>query len=785
MSWRIHVFGVRHLSPMGAWQLREFLQRLRPERILIEGLNDATPLLPDITRKESKPPLAILAYTADLPVRTLVYPFARYSPEYEAIRWAFEHDVAVEFFDLPSNIFLGLQEAELSYQECLRNQPNPDPSESDSPRRGAEAAAKPANMETARLERKSLYEQVATLAGERDYDTYWERRFEHNATPNFYFHAAYALGAAIRELEEDHPRWRAENLVREAYMRRRIVETIQSGISCEKIVAVCGAFHAPVLTDAFPAMSDAELESLPRRESKLTLMPYSYFKLSSISGYGAGNIAPAYFELLWQSLQDHGVTDLSKRYLSLVARHLRDAGTHRSTAEVIEAVRLAETLSAFKEGNAPTLADLRDAAVTLLGQGEMAGIANALAQVDVGTEIGQLPKGVSQTSIQEDFDRELHRLKLEKYRTAVAQNLDLDLRENRHVKTEEAALLDLNRSTFFHRLKALEIPFAKPARTRQESATWAENWTLQWSPESEIALVEAVLLGETVEVAAAYKIKQLLEQCKRIDEAAAMVDHSVQCGLLRSMELARQRLQELAVSSSDFVSLALAASRLRNVIHYGDVRRFDAEPLVPLLQELFVQGALALFASAHCDDKGVRDMLMGMDVLNKVALEMHDRVEEALWLDQLRRLADADDRNPQLSGYACALLLERGILENEDLAREVSRRLSPGVPSELGAGWFEGLAQRNRYALLARQSLWEMLAEYIAALEEDEFRRALVFLRRSFGAFSPREKRSITENLAELWGLNKDATSELLEAPLSEEEEQKLQSLEEFGFDDL
>ena len=89
-------------------------------------------------------------------------------------------------------------------------------------------------------------------------------------------------------------------------------------------------------------MTDDELASLRRRSSKLTLMPYSYFKLSSQSGYGAGNHAPAYFELLWDSAQRRRPAASCRcSYLSLVARHLREAGTHRSTAEVIEGVRLA------------------------------------------------------------------------------------------------------------------------------------------------------------------------------------------------------------------------------------------------------------------------------------------------------------------------------------------------------------------------------------------------------------------------------------------------------------
>ena len=85
MSWQISVFGVRHLSPMGAWQLRAHLDRVQPDVVLIEGLDDATELIPDMTRKATKPPIAILAYTDTLPVRTLVYPLATYSPEYQAI----------------------------------------------------------------------------------------------------------------------------------------------------------------------------------------------------------------------------------------------------------------------------------------------------------------------------------------------------------------------------------------------------------------------------------------------------------------------------------------------------------------------------------------------------------------------------------------------------------------------------------------------------------------------------------------------------------------------------
>src|SRR3954469_7783589 len=109
----IHVFGVRHLSPGGAWHLRATLDAVRPNVVLIEGLADADTLVADLTRSGTKPPVAILAYTDSVPVRTLVYPLARYSPEYQAMAWAKENRARVEFIDLPSDVFLGLQDVEM------------------------------------------------------------------------------------------------------------------------------------------------------------------------------------------------------------------------------------------------------------------------------------------------------------------------------------------------------------------------------------------------------------------------------------------------------------------------------------------------------------------------------------------------------------------------------------------------------------------------------------------------------------------------------------------------
>src|SRR5215207_8822203 len=129
-SWRVNVFGVRHLSPAGAWHLRRYLDQIKPDVVLVEGLSDATELIPQVTRKGTKPPIAMLAYTDSLPVRTLIYPLAKYSPEFQAMCWADEHDAAVEFIDLPSDVFLALQDIEQDLRDSLRRRV---PDKSDPP----------------------------------------------------------------------------------------------------------------------------------------------------------------------------------------------------------------------------------------------------------------------------------------------------------------------------------------------------------------------------------------------------------------------------------------------------------------------------------------------------------------------------------------------------------------------------------------------------------------------------------------------------------------------------
>lgn len=754
------IFGIRHLSPAGACSVRRALDRANPRLVLVEGPGDLNEQMQWLCHPETRYPVAILAYTRTPPVRTILYPFAWYSPEIQAIRWAQEHQVPCRFMDLPSGVFLAMGQPEET-EENNKEETKKEPAEGST---------------------ESVYRRLEMLSGE-DHDAFWERHFEQVADSDAFQQACNTFGRELRASVADEPQRTAEILVREAYMRRVIQQAVTEGISAEQIFCVCGAFHVAGLETGAP-MTDEEVSALPSADSTSTLMPYSYYRLSSLSGYGAGNRAPAYFELLWDALNDKGPEQAAYLYFTRLAAAQRKAGNLLSSAEVIEAVRLAQTLAAMRGSRYPVLSDLRDAAITTMGHGNFSEVSVAAADTEIGTKIGFLPEGVSRTSVQEDFYRQLKLLRLEKFRTVQVQQLDLDLREKLTVRSQDAALIDLRRSFFLHRLRILKIHFAEPLHSRQDNASWGEYWSLRWTPETEIEIVESALLGDTIEGAAAFALKERAEQSPSIAQAAAIFQDAFLCGMPAAAIHALTVLQGLSVDAAALTEVADTAERLSLVVQYGSLRRFDTAPVIPLIKQLYFRACLTLEEACNCDVKAAPAVTEAIGKLNTLQLQ-HDFLDGDRWIALLERVSDRDDLNTRCSGYAMAVLLERGAVDETLLSREVARRLSPGVPAELGAGWFEGLASKNRYALLARLSLWRNLDDYLENLEEDAFRRALVFLRRAFADFTPAEKNDIAENLGELWGVNPAQAAEALMETITEEEQTLLSELDDFNFDDI
>ena len=96
-----HVFGIRHHGPGSARSLLSALDELRPDCVLVEGPPEADAVIGLAADRHMKPPVALLVYPPDAPQLGVYYPFAEFSPEWQAIQWAVRREVPVHFMDLP------------------------------------------------------------------------------------------------------------------------------------------------------------------------------------------------------------------------------------------------------------------------------------------------------------------------------------------------------------------------------------------------------------------------------------------------------------------------------------------------------------------------------------------------------------------------------------------------------------------------------------------------------------------------------------------------------------
>ncbi|NUR91710.1 MAG: hypothetical protein HOY71_47190, partial [Nonomuraea sp.] len=402
----VSVLGVRHHGPGSARAVRRELERLRPDAILIEGPPEADALVrlaPDL-----EPPVALLAHVPGAPAKAAFWPFARFSPEWQAILYGVAAGVPVRFCDLPAAHSLA--------------------GEDDEPGDGL---------------RVDPIGALAEAAGYDDPERWWEDVVEHRGdTP---FEVIAEAMAAVREGHEPVGR----EARREAYMRKTLRAAVKEGFGT--IAVVCGAWHVPALTGPLPPATadNALLRGLPKVKAELTWVPWTYGRLASWSGYGAGITSPGWYDHLFTA-PDRPV----ERWLAEAAAVLRDEGLPVSSAHVIESVRLAASLAGLRGRPLAGLGEVTEAARAVLCEGDDLAVELIQRRMVVGDRLGHVTDGTPMVPLQRDLRDLQRRLKLRP--EALDRELDLDLRKP----------LDLERSHLLHRLRLLEVGWGTLGRAR-------------------------------------------------------------------------------------------------------------------------------------------------------------------------------------------------------------------------------------------------------------------------------------------------------------------------------
>ncbi|MDX6293697.1 MAG: hypothetical protein QOH50_2772, partial [Kribbellaceae bacterium] len=394
----VHLFGIRHHGPGSARALSAALVELEPDIVLIEGPPEADKVVELAADPEMVPPVALLAYAVDDSTRAAFWPFAVFSPEWQAIRHALAAGVPVRFCDLPAAYQFG-----------------------SSGHQGRGLAADP----------------LATLAAAGGYDDperWWDDVVEHrrDGAPPF-----TVIAEAMAELRADEVATGRE-AQREAYMRTTLRKAIREGF--ERIAVVCGAWHVPALAEPLPpATHDARvLKGLPKRKVACTWVPWTHGRLASASGYGAGVSSPGWYHHLFTAPDQ-----ITTRWLTKVARVLRAEDLPVSSAHVIEAVRLADTLAALRERPLAGLSEVTEATRAVLCGGNDLLLDLVTREAVVGEMLGTVPSATPQAPVAADLAAQARRLRLK--RDTAERTVELDLRKPN----------DLEKSRLLHRLRIL------------------------------------------------------------------------------------------------------------------------------------------------------------------------------------------------------------------------------------------------------------------------------------------------------------------------------------------
>jgi hypothetical protein len=716
------VFGIRHHGPGSARSLAAAFLAEPPDALVIEAPEELAELLPWLDHVNLEPPVAALIWATDDSKKASFYPFAVFSPEWVALRWAREQGVPVYCMDLP-----------MRHSLALRDKPTP---QIDEPSGDTSNATEPTPAQRTDIDLRDPITELAKAAGYEDGESWWEHLVEaqgHEAFPAITEAMAAAREAGIGRLDED-------TLRREAWMRQTLRTALKTGH--RRIAVVCGAFHAPVLTvealKAHPIKDDvARLKGLPKLKVEATWVPWASSKFAFASGYGAGVEAPGWYAHLFQSPNP---ADIAIGWLAKMARALRAEDIDAPAASVIESVRLAQALATMRRRRSPDLSELREASLAVLCQGESLTLKLAEEHLlglsprfDV---LGRVPESLPQSPLQTDFASQNRSLRLKT--EALERTLDLDLRQDN----------DRLKSQHFWRLRLIGLVWATPLEAGRGKGTFRESWRLRWLPESALALIEAGRYGGTVAEAAHAKTLEKLSPATTLAQLLALADEVLKAALIDDLAAVLSALDARAALASDVGELMSALPPLIALVRYGDVRGTDLSGLHALLQSVLTRSCVALpNACAQLNEEAAAALVKSIDATHSGLQTLADAQRLDEWLAALFTLVSAAATPALITGRCTRLLLDAARLDTTEAGRRLGLALSPvSVPVE-AAGWLEGFLRGSVHLLLGNPELRQLIGSWLSGLSASDFQSTLPLVRRAFSVFAAPEKRLLLQDI--------------------------------------
>ncbi|MBI4883450.1 MAG: hypothetical protein HY826_05285 [Actinobacteria bacterium] len=697
----VHLLGVRHHGPGSARSVVRVLDELQPDVVLVELPADCESALAWVGHAQLVPPVALLGYVLERPARAEFLPFAEFSPEWQAFTWAVRNRVPVRAIDLPlTNSLADDVDTDGDGELQLADHPVGDP-----------LAA------------------LAVAAGDPDPERWWDDVIEHRGDGLPAFEAIAEAMSAVRG-ESGAGSWREAR--REAHMRQALRRAVADDF--QRIAVVCGAWHVPALGEPMPsAVVDARtLRGLSKVKVGVSWVPWTHRRLASATGYGAGVRSPGWYSHVFRHPGPTGIS----RWFVRAGRLLRERGMSASPEHLIAATRTAEALATLRLRPRPGLAEVLDAADTVMAGST--GLALIDRELIVGDTIGEVPDDAPQVPLARDLGAQQRRVRLRP--AADAQTVELDVR-----KPNGRA-----RSVLLHRLCALDVAWGVVEAGRGSSGTFRETWLLRWEPELTIRVIELSAYGTTVRGAAANRLLERAAEAMTLADMVQILETALLADLPEAVQPVVVRVEAQAAHDPDVVQLIDTLGPLARALRYGDVRGTDAPSLRRVFDGLVVRVLAGMLMSCRSlDDDAAASMVDRLTAV-QAALALTDHpLRRTEWPAVLMLVAERHDVHGLVQGRASRLLHDGGAWNRAQVGHRLSRALSVGTSPAVGASFVEGFVAGSGTVLLHDRELLDLIDGWVSSLAPDSFVATVPLLRRTFGSFEVAERRQLGLLLAD------------------------------------
>lgn len=734
----VQLFGIRHHGPGSARSVLSALKELKPDCILIEGPPEADQLVSFVERQDMKPPVALLVYSPDNPRQAVYYPFAEFSPEWQAIRYGVNNYVPVKFMDLPMTNWMAMEEQrKKELFELLNKKLEDEESEETKEETGVDLSeteeSSSDKMPSISKDPLTWLARAANMS-DGDGERWWEQMVEQRRDSKDLFIALNEAMTSLRDALSDEPQSKhdADEPYREAYMRQTIRQARKDGF--KNIAVICGAWHTPALSQMPPATEDAKLlKGLPKTKVTATWIPWTHSRLSYESGYGAGIVSPGWYQHLW----DHD-ENIIEKWMSKVARFLRDKDLDASSAHIIETVRLAETLAAMRGRSAAGLSELNEATKAVLCFGDDTPLKLIYKELIIGDKLGEVPPETQGTPLAKDLESQQKTLRL-KAETG-EKSLDLDLRKD----------IDRQRSHLLHRLNLLGIKWGLIEKGKRKNGTFHEVWSLRWQPEFVITLIEASVWGRTVSEASEAKARDRADKDPTLHDLTLLLDLVLLADLPKATEYVMDKVKSVSATASDISHLMTALMPLAQIARYGNVRKTDVETVLGVLDSMVARicAGLPAYCSSLNDDSAAVVFDNIIQVNSAISL-LNESDQLNLWHECLQKLLLDTNMHGLIAGRAARLLLDGKIFAQGEIQRYFGLALSLAQEPGRAAAFAEGFLHGSGLVLIHDIALLEIVDSWVCGLNNDQFLQILPLMRRTFSSFTPPERRQIGERISQ------------------------------------